>query len=201
MFVNLVAHGEFEPVPAALFRPGVKRGCHLDVGKLLPLRQKLRIWFAYSWPCVDKINAEGGSFAPAARQCACLGVSVQVAQSAAGHTRGCAASVLAADAGPRFAPAHLKLPTCLTCARTKASKCPGHLWRLEPYFQCSVLSLVQVLALGVRGRVRCLSRVLGVDLLPQLPDLLCGQRVDFHVSVLQWLIMQDMRYNFGSLGF
>lgn len=48
MFVNLVAHGEFEPVPAALCRPGVKCGCHLDVGKLLPLRQNLRIWFIYS---------------------------------------------------------------------------------------------------------------------------------------------------------
>lgn len=51
--------------------------------------------------------------------------------------------------------------------------------------------LVQ-LVLSVRVWVRCLHRVLGVDLLPQLPALLCEQMVAmllaFCVSVVQWLV-------------
>lgn len=47
MFVNLVGRCEFEPVPAVLFRPGMKHRCHLDVGKLFALRQNLRTWFTY----------------------------------------------------------------------------------------------------------------------------------------------------------
>lgn len=131
MFVNLVAHGEFEPVPAVLFRPGMKRGCHLDVGKLLTLQQNLRIWFTYFWPCVDKMNPgveavlpqQHGSVPPPVQGRPWLGWAHQDTRAAV-RLQGWQLMWCCA-----FAPAHLKLPTCLTFDRTKASKFPGHLWR------------------------------------------------------------------------
>lgn len=53
-----MGHCEFEPVPALLFRPGMKHACHLDVENLSAQQLHLRIWFPYFWPCVDKINPE-----------------------------------------------------------------------------------------------------------------------------------------------